>query len=216
MLLASCTDTTSVASMLATDSAPDEGVLGSGGSAGSAGTGGSDGSGASGDAGLTDAPFDSPNNCNELIDDGAAFTASCPTGSSSCPTAPACGAMRCADCADAGWGAPIPDGLYELSHMVVWISACGSLNMTPVHGTLRVAGSTMDLRWTRPFTFGPAITSSSTFNFRIEGRELVLEQTCPATSSPETRVRYTLGNGRLYFPDSFPNPEAVELTFTMH
>jgi hypothetical protein len=148
--------------------------------------------------------------CSDLVDDGAPITPSCPI-SAGCPTAPDC--TFCEDCADvAGIGAPLAEGTYELTDITLQTSACGTFDTATASGLLVVSGSTLSLAWTRPTALGITAPSTAAYSFSIDGRSLVLTETCPDVGDP-TPVSYATAGGILYFSSALPGQVAFSAVF---
>jgi hypothetical protein len=139
--------------------------------------------------------------CTDIVDDAALITPSCPI-SAGCPTAPDC--TFCQDCADeAGIGAPLAEGTYELTNITLENSACGAWDTTSASGVLVVSGSSLTLAWTRPVAIGSTAPSTAAYSFTLDGNSLVLTETCPETNAP-TPVSYATAQGTIYFMSSLP------------
>jgi hypothetical protein len=145
--------------------------------------------------------------CSDVVDDGTPLTPRCPSNET-CPTAPDC--TRCEDCADeAGIGAPLEDGTYELADVVLYNSACGSFNATTASGVLVVSGSILSLAWTRPIALGATAPGSAAYVYDRDGNELLLTEKCPQASEA-VRVSYATDGGTIYFSSPLPG----EVTFS--
>lgn len=148
--------------------------------------------------------------CTDTVDDGRPLTPRCPS-IDTCPTAPDC--ARCEECAEeAGIGAPLEDGTYELEDVVLYSSACGAFNATTASGVLVVSDSTLTLAWTRPVALGETAAGTASYDFRSDGNELVLTETCPEPSQP-TRINYATANGVIYLESALPGQVTFSAVF---
>ena len=127
--------------------------------------------------------------CSDLADKAPTIMAGCPTGGD---------CLRCAD----GGGGPIADGTYVAKSTLVWASGCGNLANIPMHATLRIRGSSMDIAGSGPTDFAGGYGSFNFhFTFTIAGDRVTMLQLCPARDPAVARTGsfYRVGPVGLYF-----------------